>query len=239
MAQPRKVLALDVDGVVLHHPRVLDHVSRRICSYVRDHVPGRLNLMEAAALNELLYKSYGHTHRGLQRVYGAAVPPLEHFQKTIYDGDVQSLLWDRRHDPMMQMRAADVHRLLEHAARHDVPVYLFSNAPKTWCHAVADVLQLGIPHDNVLCSGHPVFLDTLLKPDAKLFENVATFIDQSHRSDGPATVVFVDDSWNNLAPLVGQGGWAAVFLSPDGPRVQSKYVRTVSKLSQVAPMLLD
>lgn len=230
---------LDVDGVVLDQPRLLNQVARKIVTYVKTAIPkGNLNMMEAAHVNEILYKSCGHTHRGLQKVYGPGVAPLSHFQDTIYDYKMIEHLWCYKNDPTMRERGQEVLKLLDAAAAKDVPVYLFSNSPLQWCKAVVEILELGISQDSILCYNHPVFRDALLKPDPKLYEHVATFIQQTHREKGVSEIMFVDDSWNNLVPVMGSGVWQPIMFSPDGPNISSPRVFTVRSLLDLPPYLV-
>lgn len=228
-----KVLLLDVDGVVLHQPRLLNYVSRKIVSYVREVSPYHLSFEQAKDLNEVLYKSFGHTQRGLQKIYGQQCPTLPVFQNKIYDQSTIHHLWSYRNDPTIQQRGYAVLELLDEAAKKGVPVYLFSNSPIQWCQCIADMLYLDIPSDHILCTSHPVFQDNLLKPDVKLYENVATFLQQSHRDKGITQYVFVDDSWINLAPVIGGSAWYPICLAEDGPFITSKRVHTVCTLRDV------
>jgi FMN phosphatase YigB (HAD superfamily) len=234
--KPSKILLLDVDGVVMAHPQVLHHVTRKIVSYVRNHVPNRpMNMMEAAHINEVLYKNYGHTFRGMQHVYGAGnVPSLNHFQAAIYDTPTLEYLDAYKNDTVMHMRREDVLCLLDKAAKLDVPVYFFSNSPLEWCAAISDMLNLHLHSNQMLCHNHPVFQDSLLKPDGKLYQQVSTFLLQTHRDMGDDTqFVFVDDSWTNLMPVVGNDAWRPVFFAPLGPKITSGRVQTVYRLHDI------
>lgn len=232
-----KAILLDVDGVVMHHPRVLHNVSKKITTYVRKNIPKHVSKMDAEDINRILYKSFGHSHRGLERVYGPNVPPLAHFLETIYDEHTIRDLWNHRKDPMMQQRATEVLELMELAAKKDTPVYLFSNSPEGWCDAVSKMMKLDIHSDRILCAGHPVFKDNLLKPDAALYEAVATYLRHHHREEGIQRFVFVDDSWGNLVPVLGGSEWIPILLKEDGPLISTKRVHTVRALKEVASFL--
>lgn len=235
-----RVLLLDVDGVVLHQPQLLSHVSRKIIQYVKRNIPrgNNVNMMEAAKINEMLYKSYGHTHRGMEKVYGCtSVPSLEHFQKTIYDEETIRYLWTYRTDPMMHKRGQEILHLMDKASKWGIPVYLFSNAPLSWCRNVSDMLQLDIIDDHIFCNNHPVFQETLLKPDTKLYEHVATFLHHTHRDQGISDIIFVDDSWSNLVPVIGNNGWNPILFAEECPPIASKWIKAARSVGDVIDLL--
>lgn len=232
-----KAILLDVDGVILHHPRVLGNVSKKISSYVRKYIPKNVTLTDADNINRVLYQSYGHSYRGLERVYGPHVPPFQHFQKTIYDQDTIRDLWEHRRDPMVQQRAKEVMDLLNFASKKGSPVYLFSNAPLEWCDAISTALKLDIHPDHILGAGHPVFQESLLKPDTELYKAVADMLRHTHREEGIQRFVFVDDTWGNLVPVLGGAEWIPLYFNENGPVITSRHVHTVKTLREVASFL--
>lgn len=228
-----KVLLLDVDGVVLHQPRVMKHVAQKIATYVHTYAPHMHSIEDAMALNRLLYTSYSHTHRGLKAVYGHQIPPLDHFNSTIYDVTTLNYLWHHRADAELKARANAVRAVVAHAKDNGIPTYLFTNSPGIWCQNVVEITNLAdlISPACQLSASHPVFKDTLLKPDQKLYENVATFL--HYDSPGWSEIVFVDDSWGNLRPIIGSLNWYPLYFSPDGPEVQSPRVGTIRTMTDV------
>lgn len=234
-----KALLLDVDGVVLKNPRVLYNVAQKITRYVRKVIPQRVSAMEADEINRCLYSTFGHTHRGLTHVYGPNVPTMAEFNAAIYDDEIMQQLWTYRNDNLMQARALEVHALTERAARLGMPVYLFSNAPTVWCAAVCEALDLQIQQDDMLGVDHPVFRNKFVKPDRQLYEGVDAYITHTHRYQAePGHILFVDDSWTNIAPVVSTDGWTPVHLTDaTGPRIVSKRVRTITSLKQLMPLM--
>lgn len=228
-----KVLLLDLDGVVLHQPRVFKQISHKIVSYVQRYAPRMYTMDDAMELNKLLYSSYAHTHRGLRAVYGNQIPPLDHFNTCIYDIHIINYLWNHRYDPELQTRANQARALVTHAKDIGVPTYVFTNSPGIWCQNAMDITNLAdlIPPSAQLSSSHPVFSETLLKPDQKLYENVAMFL--QHEVPGWSQLVFVDDSWANLRPVIGSPTWVPLFFRESGPEIRSQNVCTLRSFTDV------
>lgn len=233
-----KALLLDMDGVVFHQPRVSKYLVQKIAGYVRKNAPHVHTVEQGVELNRFLYTNYGHTHIGLRAVYGNDAPSLKHFHKHVYDADMMTYLNIHKKDADFEKRSVEVYHLLQDAKRKDVPVYIFSNAPMNWCEAVIRMMYLTdfIPEERVLCSDHPVFQDSLLKPDRKLYTSVSDFIKNTHYDKG-MELVFVDDSFSNLKPVVAEGTWKPVFFSNDGISVTSRHIHTITNLDQLHPMI--
>jgi FMN phosphatase YigB (HAD superfamily) len=62
-----KMLFLDIDGVLVKDKSLLQNVRNNIIKYVHHRAPIKnLDTIQARHLNESLYKTYGHTLRGMR-----------------------------------------------------------------------------------------------------------------------------------------------------------------------------
>jgi FMN phosphatase YigB (HAD superfamily) len=234
---PSKALLLDVDGVILNQPRVLHKLGHKAVQFVQQHVPGKRNILQAAEINTMLYTTFGHTHRGLRHVYGKQVPPLATFNQFVYDKDLLSYLMIHDHDDILKQRGEQIKHLVEYAISHNVPCYLFSNAPDIWCNTILDMLSIStlIPSHQRMTSSHPVFQENLLKPDATLYKNVATFIEQTHHDN--LQLLFVDDSLTNLTPIIDSPGWKPVLLKATDATLISDKLYHAQQLHEVTALI--
>ena len=234
---PSKALLLDVDGVILNQPRVLHKLGHKAVQFVQQHIPGKRNILQAAEINTLLYSNFGHTHRGLREVYGKKAPDVATFNQFVYDKDLLSYLMIHDNDEILKTRGEQIKHLVEHAISLNIPCYLFSNAPDVWCNTILDMLSIStlIPSHQRLTSSHPVFQDNLLKPDASLYKNVATFVEQTHREN--LQLVFVDDSLTNLIPILNSPGWKPVLLKATDATIISDKVYHAQQIHEVTALL--
>ena len=234
---PSKALLLDVDGVILSQPRVLHKLGHKAVQFVHQHVPGKRNILQAAEINTMLYTTFGHTHRGVREIYGKKALPVSAFNDFVYDKDLISYLTMHANDDILQVRGEQIRKLVEHAMECGVPCYIFSNAPDVWCNTLLDILDMStwIPHQHRLTSSHPVFQDDLLKPDATLYKNVATFIEQSHHD--AMQLIFVDDSLTNLVPVIHSVGWKPVLLKSNDTPLVSERLFHAQKVEDVMALI--
>ena len=234
-----KVLLLDVDGVVCQNPKVFTAIRHKITHYVRKHMPGRMTLQEASSVNDIVYKTYGHTLLGLQAVRQKKLPTLDDFNMAIYDQQTLEFLQNNSWNPDMQKRALEVYDLCEEAKNRNIPIYLFSNAPYQWCKKVVDILELKthLPYENILTSDHPVFQDGLLKPNPKVYRTITDYLHHKYQ-DKTIKFIFVDDSWMNLAPVIGSTCWTPLHLDNNAScRIDSRWVKTIHSLNEIHPLL--
>jgi FMN phosphatase YigB (HAD superfamily) len=234
-------LLLDVDGVILHAPRALGRVAQR----ARDYVQRELGLTDhryATRVNKLLYSEHGHTLLGLRKVFGAPLS-TRHFADAVYDAETLALLRAEENRMDFQWRVQEARGVMLRAAELGAPIFLFTNAPKSWAKIVYDAGKLSqyLPESHILASDHPLFANSL-KPDPEVYKNLADHLrDQGVVSPVPKAshgrLVFVDDSYGNLAPTLSDPNWRNVHYSPGGPMIQTKRLVTVKRLAEVRNVL--
>lgn len=259
MLTSRRALLLDMDGVVLHPQlpalRVVANKAVRFVSTVLD-VP----LARAERINERLYKEFSHTLIGLRRVYG--IPQREReFAEFVYDRySMVRLEHGCMTDKATRQRGLEVASLLQRCRARDVPVYIFSNAPSRWCLLALDALRLlndkvGISEDRVMGSDHAVFdaggrrdvdgrTSMMLKPHEPVYNAVERFVRHSWRTSD-IDLMFVDDSFKNLVPVIGRPQWRALHFverphAADAVTdINTRALQSVFSLADVATVVED
>lgn len=194
----QKVLLLDFDGVLLKHSRSSFEISKRSQNFVRM-TTNVVNDNEARHLNANLYKNYGHTVLGLQRM-GYKVSVAD-FNKYVYSGiNYDELFTDFKRTNSQDIRSFT--ELAKFCRSQKIPIYIFSNAPNEWCGTIMDMMLQNDTFYN--------FVDTSdeLKPSFVLYENV------SYKFKGKK-IVFVDDSFINFTNSFRNNQWTNVHYTSD------------------------
>ncbi len=231
-----KVLLLDVDGVILHHKYVLNKVSNNIVQYCAKELD--LPTQEALQMNKLLYTEYGHSYRGLRKVFHYH-KPIHHFNTVVYNRDVVQDVLDTANQKDTQQYTQYIHmqQMILKCLNEGVPVYLFTNAPLLWCKAVlsASGLDKFIPDENVLSCDHDVMLSydaDGFKPVYPVYETVERYVQYRERLNDPI-FMFVEDSFKNLIPVIGDASWFPIYLSTH-TSLCSQHVATVGDTQECA-----
>lgn len=128
-----KVLLLDIDGVLVRDPLLLQHVKYNVIDYVRTKLPEAKN---PARVNSILYKTYGHTARGLKRSFKI---DASDFDEKVYDKKLIDHLWSVITTNDFQQDAKIINEI--EASGWDVQ--LFSNSPLEWSIPVLQVIGGG------------------------------------------------------------------------------------------------
>lgn len=196
-------LLLDVDGVIVQDRKLLLRVERNAARYVYRHV----KTQDYVSLNKHLYHKYGHTLIGLQEEHKVK-DSIYDFNNFVYDAYTINHLKSYLNSSDFQTIYDDIKTVLFECKNANVPVYLFSNAPLTWCRHVAYKLQ--ISGFNVL-SGYDLHM---LKPIKAVYRKAHGHISMKEYSD-KMTLMLVDDSPKNLAPISTRLDWIPIqFVNP-------------------------
>jgi len=238
-SQPPRVLLLDFDGVVFTDRRMLARVASRAVRFVHHKVNPGWSAASAARANEFLYKNYGHTWKGLTQIYpGQRHTSLQEYNKYVYHDSVM------KHARKYKAPCENDLRAIQHiqtlCKKHEVPVYIVSNAPMAWVKSLNDAMGIGLPAANLLTCDHEV-MDGCLKPDLAFYNKAVLYIrDREGAQFSDAEFVVVDDSFYNLKPLVNIPGFAPVWVTDAAPPVgetdQAK-VTCISCLEEVSAVL--
>ena len=184
-----KVLRLDIDGVFLRDRLLMEHVKENCVSYVRTKLP---ECKDPRETNRELYLGYGHTARGLQKVYNVDVSD---FNAKVYDKKLLEHLADVLSTRSVQDDARQIHDL----THEGWVVTLFTNAPWVWAHKVG--LAIG-DTVGVKCPGNPA--ESPLKPE------LDAYMTSMHQLN-----IMVDDSLKNLGTARYLPNWKCVHFTEE------------------------
>jgi FMN phosphatase YigB (HAD superfamily) len=229
-----KVLLLDVDGVVFNHRGIIRKVGTRVVEYVAREL--KVDLYEAEGINHLLYTNFGHTHIGLNAVYRSNKTPQQ-FADFVYSKDMLESVRAIELDGDLLKNSADMSYIAKHCATNDIGLYLFSNAPASWCAAVVAAMNLDnlIDNENIFSSDHDLFTGAL-KPNRVVYENIAKYIAHKYR-DSSVQLNFVDDSFMNLIPILGDHRWRPIHFNRDGTSINNRQLTTIESLYQLQRLI--
>lgn len=125
-----KVLLLDIDGVLLRDPLLMQHVKYNVVDYVRAKLP---EAKDPARVNSVLYKTYGHTAKGLEKSFRI---DASDFDEKVYDKKLLDHLWSVLSSTEFQQDA----KILNEIEANGWKLQLFSNSPMAWSVPVMQTL---------------------------------------------------------------------------------------------------
>lgn len=226
IVEMQKVLLLDFDGVICKHPKSAAEISRRASQYVKKIVNIK-NDKDAATLNKHLYKTFGHTVLGLQKL-GYNIKPSD-FDKYVYsDLDYDNLFNDFKSSNKDDIEA--IRKLNIYTKKMDIPLYIFSNAPQVWCNHIMDQMI-----DDQLFFNYVENMNDL-KPSYVLYENIS----YSFRG---LDIVFVDDQFINFSWTLNNKQWKNIHYNPDSDEDYNigdkKNLLTIRSLDQLNNILIN
>ena len=176
-----KTLLLDVDGVIVRDRVVLDHVKHNAVRYVSQKLP----MVHATRVNNILYRSYGHTATGLSQVYG--IDTSDYDDRVYNDVLLDHLHYFIENSEDFKNDIDVIRQIL--SMGYDVE--LFSNAPLTW----TEPIRLAI--DERIKNG------VYTKPELKTYVKFNPYKDY----------VFVDDKMCNLTTSLFFKNWTPIHYS--------------------------
>jgi FMN phosphatase YigB (HAD superfamily) len=204
----KKTLLLDFDGVLLRDPLATKLVSNRATRYVQKFT--KANIRDAAIINKYLYKSFGHTVTGLNKIGYPAT--MEDYNKTVYHHIDYTLVASR-------MDTGAIYELLDQCHRYGIKVMLFTNSPPCWHENIMARIPLPYEIEKVNMLG-------LLKPDPKLYID----IEKKHRDQ---KLYFVDDSFTNFASYtLFKPNWINIMYDEKNMKIRDNLV-VINKIPDI------
>lgn len=181
-----RLLLLDVDGVVVRDPLLMQHLTCNIREYIRAKLP---EAPEPAKVARLLYNRYGHTGRGLTSAFGI---DSSDFNEKVYDASIMEHLACVLASKEFQEDADSIREI----SRSGWDVRFFSNAPEKWTQPIAKAIS-----DSVDWRQEQLWW----KPDPRAYTHYS--IDDQK--------FFVDDSIKNLWTANYMWNWRCIHFSPN------------------------
>lgn len=230
MARISKAVILDVDGVVFCHRPTLHKVNTNIVKYVDKAT--RLTEPTAERVNQKLYMHFGHTYTGLQKVYGIKAN-LQSFNDYVYTQDIIRGIDNSTYNVDILHHLIDLQSFLQRCSVRNVPVYLFSNAPSSWCKEIHRVYNLRnwIPEENIFTCEHDIFQSSL-KPNQLVYKTLQTYLSHHHQNSD-LQLVFVDDSLSNLLPVMDAPRWRTVLFGADHPSFGTDKITQITSFKEL------
>lgn len=158
----RNITLIDFDGVIYRNTRAHKIISQRILQYVQKSVKSIRNNQDLSRLNEYLYKTYGHTVIGLNKL-GYNIN-IHDFNDYVYS----------------ELPYSDI--CMNEDIVFPPDTFLFSNAPEYYCNKISKQTLPNVRH--IL----PFYCDSFfLKPEKRIYTQISqlfamydiTFIDDS------------------------------------------------------------
>jgi len=249
----KTALVFDIDGVIVRNKILLSNVGANCSDFIRliDHK--KLTEAEAVTYNNKLYKDYGHSLKGWlhennkyniisHRRYIDNNFMRQLFNRYVYDenllNDLRSYLFT---DMFTKNEDYTYLSLIQNMCiNKNLPIYLYSNAPMSWCSLVANKMK--IDHSNVYSSDHDLLSKQLLyKPDIRSYNKVAT--DILKNNEEVKNIIFIDDTLDNLVPLSSSNNklqrniWVPILFNPTNYSIDSTFI-SVSSMKKLY-LLLD
>jgi ATP-dependent Clp protease adapter protein ClpS/FMN phosphatase YigB (HAD superfamily) len=243
MMQPHTLL-LDVDGVIIRNQPLLRYIGNKCVNFVRRTSQYPLTYSKAKQINEVYYKNYGHTLRGLHKTLNnntefsfvssqnngngngktASTDDFieklykessKDFDDIVYDADSISKLHDHLNTTEFFDNSERIAQLCLLCASKNIKVMMFSNAPLHWCLPIASKLAK--------IYGEPLIHD-ILSPGSSLFRPFLHKPDKqlymnvesyiSSNTSPTSKLLYVDDSLINLMPVLHNLTWEPILFKP-------------------------
>ena len=252
----KTALVFDIDGVIVRNKTLLSRVGENCSNFIRliDHT--NLSELEADAYNKKLYKMYGHSLKGWlhennkydvisHRRYIDNSFMRQLFNRYVYDANLLDNLRSYLYTDTFTKNEDYTYLLLIQQLFHsnNLPIYLYSNAPMSWCSLVANKMK--IDHSRIYSSDHTLLSKQLLyKPDIRSYNKVAN--DILKNNDTIKNVIFVDDTLDNLLPLSSSNNkihndiWTPILFNPSNCNIDTTFisVNSMKKLYLLLDVLL-
>lgn len=217
----RHALLLDIDGVIVQQPRLLQRVEKNAVQYTRH----KTRVKDAQVLNMRLYKQHGHTLLGLQKEFGVTDNIID-FNKHVYTDELLGDLNTHLHSSEFTKDIIGLDTVLLLCSSYNIPVYLFSNASFAWCLLVAE--RLGISPWNMI----PGYDLTALKPKKYAYRNAYNYVSRRERNTD-VNLMFLDDSLRNLIPVQGHPLWTPMHFSLNDNNYNVTNIRSFIQLAAI------
>lgn len=226
-------LLLDVDGVIFRDKAMHSRVANNICRFVQKTVNPYTPLVRVRKINELMYKNYGHTYIGLNKIYDNTIH-LKEFNEAVYDEELIDALKRCNVDE----NAYNAKSIFDVCKSDGVPVYLFSNAPYIWCRTVMENYNIPLAEKYFLTPDSAVHDGELdiqrLKPTKECYQKVLKYLFDQH---GYKTKwIMVDDQLTNLSNLT-ENTYVKSLLFCDEPSIYSRNISSIHTLLELHPMI--
>jgi FMN phosphatase YigB (HAD superfamily) len=154
-------------------------------------------MKDASMLNNYLYKTFGHTAIGLQKLgYEASISSYNDFvyKDLNYKEIFNDLIYTSK-DDILQVRY-----LLDKCKKEGTETYIFSNSPSIWYENA--LYYMGLDTDMF----GKIDMSNMIKPNKNLFHRVENQFSNKNK------IIFVDDSFVNFSNTLMNDKWSNILF---------------------------
>lgn len=240
-------LLLDIDGVLIRNKPLLKHVGHNCTKFVQKSSRQPIEYNMAAAINAKLYKTHGHTLRGLSVMYGpkySSEDMYSTFNKFVYDESTLGMLATHLQSKEFLKDVEGFAEIADVCVEKKAPICLFSNAPESWCEPVCVALEdiVGSRVCIQMCA-HDTMYPHYLKPDAEAYANVRRQVSSNsgNENGNGKHLIFVDDTLKNLIPVACDSQrWTPVLYNPQSNTdIGFTSFKTANKMKDIAEIVKE
>jgi FMN phosphatase YigB (HAD superfamily) len=138
-----------------------------------------------------------------------------------------------KYDESLFTNSVTMRYIVKTCKNNDIDLYLFSNAPHVWCKTIIESMHLDkhITEDQIISSDHDIF-QGLLKPHKAVYDTFQKYVSHQHHDDC-LELVYVDDSFQNLMPVMRNPYWRPIFFNKEGACIRNNRMYTIRNLTEM------
>lgn len=238
----KKCFIFDMDGVIFRHPRTFIRLNEKVNLFVKKSVNIHMDERRASQINTQLYKEFGHTLIGLQKIYNEELE-IKDFNNYVYDNEFINYIKRVCDEDTVQEDGNNFKDILLNCYNKHIPVYIFSNASNKWCKTILDkmkVLNL-INDNNIICSDSNIYesentpTQIFLKPYTNTYIKVMDYIYENENCKEDLQFIYVDDQFKNLIPILNSKVWRPVLMRTNiaYDKICTKNILTIDNLTEL------
>lgn len=247
----KKCFIFDMDGVIFRHPRAFLRLNEKVNLFVKKSVNMYMDERKASQINSQLYKEFGHTLIGLQKIYNDELKSTD-FNNFVYDNDFIGYLERICDEDIVQEDGKNFRDLLINCNNKRIPVYIFSNASNNWCKTILNKIKVLdiINENNIICSDSNIYInenndDTVntisnqifLKPYTNTYVKIMDYIykNEKYEDDLQLQLIYIDDQMQNLIPVMNNKVWKPILMRTNiaHEKICSNNILTIDNLSEL------
>lgn len=210
-----KAIIADMDGVVFKHPKLLKMVSERAVGFVKKRINPYMKDRKAKQINEVLYKNFGHTVLGLREIYDSTVT-IKDFCDYVYDRDFIASMSSIKKDDQYYEHQIEVKNMINRIKAQHQEFYIFSNATVEWCQGALDMMDIPLEKNYIIgCNTEIHGKNMCLKPEKHSYTKMMECVHENTGYDYKTQLVFIDDQFANLTPVMSNPYWKTIWYTPD------------------------
>ena len=217
-----KVLLLDFDGVIFKHKSALNIVSNKAARFVKNNI--KVNNRDSHIINKYLYKSFGHTVNGLNKIgYNIKV---EEYNNYIYN----NIDYKRIFNNINEKDIEDIIKIINICKEKQIKLYIFSNSPEIWYKNIMECMNLNMNDFDYINNMN------MLKPEKELYNKI--------ENEFTKQIYFVDDSFVNFTHTLLNPKWINIMLDRktiniDAYGTPNLNLKIIKDLDEIIPIILE